>query len=269
MILAAALRASGATLLALAAFHAILWRRLDWSGAVARLPPLTARVFVVHTGVVVFVLAGLGLLSLSWPELLLAPSDLARLLLYAITLFWFARLVLQLFVFDGAMTEGWGSAPWLRAGAAALWGGYVVVYGAALLRQIGLAEAVASAFAPLDFSVLRTWLRVGIAAVWLVFGLVFKALGALPRHRRIVARVVGERAAGPMTSLVAFAEVGLALWMLLGRGLLVCALAQTLMIAAMNACELRYARDLLVSPAGMVVANAIFLALGWYVALAS
>lgn len=46
--------------------------------------------------------------------------------------------------------------------------------------------------APLDLSSSTTWLRLGIAGVWLVFGLLFKALGAVPRHRAIVARVVGE-----------------------------------------------------------------------------
>jgi len=265
--LLAALRVAGATQLALAAFHAVLWRAFDWGGTVARLPPLTARVFVVHTGVVVFVLAALGLLSLGWPELLLAPSDLARLLLYAICAFWVARLVLQLFVFDAAMTAGWASAPWVRGGASVLWAAYSAVYGAALFRQIGLGEGAGAVVAPFDFGTARGFIRLGIATVWLVFGLVFKALGALPRHRRIVERVVGERFAGPMTSAVAFAEIGIALWMLVGRALPACLVVQTLMIGAMNALELRYARDLLVSPAGMLCANAVLLALGWYVAL--
>jgi hypothetical protein len=229
---------------------------------------LTARVFVVHTVVIVFVLVGLGLLSLGWPELLLAPSDLARLLLYAISLLWVGRLLVQVLLFDAAMTtDAWASARWIRAGAPVLWAGYAAVYGAALLRQLGLGGSVASAIAPFDFASARAWIRLGIAAVWLLFVLVFKALGALPRHSRIVARVVGERAAGPVTTLVALAEVSLALWMFAGRALPLCAFAQTVMIVAMNAFELRYARDLLVAPAAMVGVNAVFLVLGWYVAL--
>jgi hypothetical protein len=113
-----------------------------------------------------------------------------------------------------------------------------------------------------------TWLRVSLALVWLIFGLLFKALGAVPRHRRIVARVVGEERSGLVLWLVALAEIGLGVWMLVGRSLPLCVGAQTLLIVAMNALELRYARDLLLSPIGMVCANVVFLSLGWYVALA-
>lgn len=121
--------------------------------------------------------------------------------------------------------------------------------------------------APFDFRSPVTWLRIGIACVWLVFGLVFKALDAMPRHRRIVARVTGESRAQLVTNLVAFGEVGLGAWMLVGRFLPVCIAIQTAALVAMNALELRYARDLLFSPVLMVCANAALLAGGWYVAL--
>src|SRR5262249_37746339 len=97
-----------------------------------------------------------------------------------------------------------------------------------------------------------TWIRLGIALVWIVFGLVFKALGAMPRHQQIVAGVVGTSRAGAVTSLVAVAEIGLGLWMLYGRYLPLCVGIQTLLLATMNSLELRYARDLLVSPVAMV-----------------
>ncbi len=114
-----------------------------------------------------------------------------------------------------------------------------------------------------------TFLRIGIALVWLVFGLLFKALGFLPRHKQIVTRVVGARYANTVLWLVALAEIGLGVWMLVGLQLRWCMAAQTALIVAMNTMELRKARDLLLSPVGMVCANAVFLAVGWYVALAS
>lgn len=121
--------------------------------------------------------------------------------------------------------------------------------------------------APFDFHSHVTWLRLGVALVWLVFGLLFKALDAVPRHRQIVARVVGPERAGIIFWVVALSEIGLGTWMLVGRGLPLCMAAQTLLIVTMNALELRLARDLLLSPIGMVSANVVFLSLGWYVAL--
>ena len=123
--------------------------------------------------------------------------------------------------------------------------------------------------APLDFGSRFTWLRLGVALVWLVFGLVFKALGALPRHRQIVGRVLGERSAGTVTALVAVGEIAIAAWMIWGHFLPLCMVVQTLVLLAMNTLELRYARDLLVSPWGMVAANVGFLSAGWYVTIAS
>lgn len=120
-----------------------------------------------------------------------------------------------------------------------------------------------------DFHSAITWLRVGIALVWLVFGLLFKALDFLPRHNRIVARVVGERWAKGVTLFVAIGETALGVWMLSGHALALCVALQTAAIAFMNALELRYARDLLVSPVGMVCANTVLLSLAWYVALAT
>jgi hypothetical protein len=119
-----------------------------------------------------------------------------------------------------------------------------------------------------DFGSHLTWLRCGIALVWLVFGLLFKALGLAPRHRQIVARVVGERRAAACLALVATGEIGIGIWMLSGHYLLLCVGLQTLVIALMNGLELRAARDLLLAPRAMVLANAALLTLGWYVAAA-
>lgn len=123
-------------------------------------------------------------------------------------------------------------------------------------------------FAPFDMRSHVTWLRLGVALVWLLFGLLFKALDAVPRHRQIVERVVGSAYAGTVLWMVALAEIGLGIWMLVGIHLRVCMATQTLLIVAMNTLELRRARDLLLSPVGMLCANAVFLSLGWYVALA-
>ncbi len=136
MTLELVLRMAGASLIVLALFHAVLWRALGWGPEINRLSPLTARVFLVHTLFIAFVLLALGLLSLLAPELLVAPSDLARLLLMGIVLFWVARLLMQPLVFDRAMTIGWAKSPLVRMGANVAWVTYVLVYGSALMRQL-------------------------------------------------------------------------------------------------------------------------------------
>ncbi len=113
-----------------------------------------------------------------------------------------------------------------------------------------------------------TWVRVGIALVWLVFGVVFKALDLVPRHRQIVGRVLGECWAKPVILLVAAGETFLGVWMLAGVYLWLCALVQTCALVAMNALEIRHARELLLAPRAMIAANVVLVTLGWIVALA-
>lgn len=113
----------------------------------------------------------------------------------------------------------------------------------------------------------RVALRVVIAGVWLTFGLAFKVAGLVPRHRQIVAAVVGESVAGPVTLCVGLGEAGLGLWVLGGRRPRACAAVQTLAVVAMNAVELAVARDLLLAPMAMLGANAVLLGAAWYVAL--
>ena len=140
MSLVVVLRVAGGSLVVLSLFHVVLWRTLDWGGEMARLSPLNARVFAVHTFFVAFVLCALGLLSLLAPRLLVEPSELARLLLAAVVVFWIARLVIQPLVFDRAMQSGWTRSLVVRVGASVVWALYVAVYGAAFLRQLGATE---------------------------------------------------------------------------------------------------------------------------------
>ena len=110
-------------------------------------------------------------------------------------------------------------------------------------------------------------LRIVTAGVWLLFGLGFKVLHLVPRHDRIVADVLGEAMARPVTIAVGTAETLLAWWILSARWPRTCAAVQTLAIGAMNTLELTFAREHLLAPLPMVVANAVFLAAGWYLAV--
>ena len=100
--------------------------------------------------------------------------------------------------------------------------------------------------------------------MWVFHGLYSKLLGGIPRHRMIVARVLGEDLAGVATVAVGILEILLGLWAFSHRLPRTCAAAQTLAIVAMNTLEISRAPDLLISAPGMVLLNIGFLALGWY-----
>lgn len=107
-------------------------------------------------------------------------------------------------------------------------------------------------------------LRILIGSVWVFHGLYSKLLDGIPRHRLIVARVLGEDLAKAATLTVGVCEILLGLWAFSHRFPRSCAAVQTLAIVAMNTLEIARAPDLLISAPGMVALNIAFLGLGWY-----
>jgi uncharacterized membrane protein YphA (DoxX/SURF4 family) len=112
-------------------------------------------------------------------------------------------------------------------------------------------------------------IRILATIVWFVFGSIFKVVGAVPRHREIVAEILGDDIAPLITVLIGLAETALGLWFLVGFLPRTCAIFQTVAIVSMNTLELIYARPLLLAPVPMVILNAVFLALVWYAAFCS
>ena len=94
-------------------------------------------------------------------------------------------------------------------------------------------------------ALVRWVLRYGIAAVWLLNGLVCKVLHLVPRHEAIVARILGAAYAGPLTLLIGLAEIGMALWVLSGRYLRLSVAVQIALVLNMNVLEFLLAPDLL------------------------
>ena len=83
------------------------------------------------------------------------------------------------------------------------------------------------------------------AIVWVANGLFCKVLGLVPRHREVVARILGDTHAYLITKAIGFAEIGMAIWILSGVAGRINALTQIIIIAAMNILEFFLARDLL------------------------
>lgn len=93
-----------------------------------------------------------------------------------------------------------------------------------------------------------------IAIVWIANGLLCKVLNLVPRHRQIVARILGNEHSKFITFLIGLTEIGMAIWILSDKYPRLNAATQIFIIAAMNALEFFLAPDLLL----WGHANAIF-----------
>lgn len=92
---------------------------------------------------------------------------------------------------------------------------------------------------------LYTAFRMLFAGVWLVNGIYCKLTDGVPRHRDIVARILGEEHATAFTLAIGVMEVLLAAWILSGRQAMRCDVFQIVLILGMNLIEWLLAPDLL------------------------
>ncbi len=113
----------------------------------------------------------------------------------------------------------------------------------------------------------HTAAQIAIGSVWVFHGLYSKILNGIPRHRLIVAKILGAANAGISTRLIGVLEVLLGLWAFTGWQPVECAVVQTAAIVCMNALEICLAGELLISAVGMVILNLGFLTLVWLWAL--
>jgi len=84
-----------------------------------------------------------------------------------------------------------------------------------------------------------------IAAVWLINGLICKVLNLVPRHQLIVARILGETYARPLTILIGLSEIAMAIWIISGYKSRLNAISQIIVVFTMNMIEFFLAPDLL------------------------
>ncbi|HUP08849.1 MAG TPA: DoxX-like family protein [Caldimonas sp.] len=113
------------------------------------------------------------------------------------------------------------------------------------------------------------WLiRAAVAAVWLYEGLWCKLLRGQPHELEVVRTVpyFGPRIGRLFLQVLGIVEVGLGIWALSGVQPLLGAIAQTLLLVALNASGLRFAHRIIHDPCGMVVKNFAFLVLVWVMA---
>lgn len=83
------------------------------------------------------------------------------------------------------------------------------------------------------------------AFVWVINGLICKVLDLVPRHRHIVARILGATYANLLTKAIGILEIGMAVWIISGIASHLNAIAQIVIVGFMNVIEFVYAPDLL------------------------
>ena len=92
---------------------------------------------------------------------------------------------------------------------------------------------------------IHTLLTYCIAMVWMANGLFCKVLNLVPRHEQIVARILGEAYARPLTLAIGLAEIGMAIWILSRIKPRLNAVTQMAVVATMNTLEFFTVPDLL------------------------
>lgn len=88
-------------------------------------------------------------------------------------------------------------------------------------------------------------LRLFFAAVWLVNGVWCKILDGVPRHREIVARILGDDHSLALTRMIGAGEVVMAVWILTGIRWKWSSAAQISAVLLMNVIEFFVVPDLL------------------------
>ncbi len=114
----------------------------------------------------------------------------------------------------------------------------------------------------------RRFPAAAVAGVWLYHGLWCKVLRGCPEQARVVEEVpfLSRRAAGVALTALGLVEIAVAAWVVSARRPRGAALAQTTLVAGMNASGLHWGRRHIAHPRALLAENAAFLALAWWAA---
>src|SRR5436190_1337212 len=108
------------------------------------------------------------------------------------------------------------------------------------------------------------WINYFLGAVWFVNGFFCKVLNFVPRHQKIVARILDIDDVRRLTLIIGYAEIGMAIWIISGMRSRLNAIVQILIIATMNALEFFLATDLLLWGKANAIFAFMLLLLIWY-----
>ncbi len=126
------LKVAGALLLVLGAAHPMFGRYFKWEKELAQLSLLTRQIFLVHCFFISLLVVLIGACSLFYTNALVGSGTLSRVVLTGFVVFWFIRLVFQLFVYDSAIWRGRRFFTVMHVVFSIFWSYVVLIYGAAL-----------------------------------------------------------------------------------------------------------------------------------------
>jgi hypothetical protein len=110
----------------------------------------------------------------------------------------------------------------------------------------------------ITYARINTILNAVFALVWLINGLYCKVLGFVPRHRMIVARILGNDYADIATKAIGVLEMCMVIWVLSSVKSRWCAITQITVVALMNIIEFIMVPDLLLFGRLNIVVAIIF-----------
>ncbi len=130
------LRIAGALLLALAAMHMFLPRQLDWKNDMAKVSLANRQIFFVHVFFIALFVTLTGILSLCFAPALLEKTMLSRVVLVGLIVFWAARFVTQIIIYDSRIWRGDRARTMVYYGFAGFCAYLVFAYSNALARVL-------------------------------------------------------------------------------------------------------------------------------------
>ena len=112
-----ALLLAGVAHFAILTASALVPKVLDWKTTLQPLPPFLRTLFWVYGVFIVLTIISFGVLTLMHADAMATGQPIARTVAAVIAVFWGARLIVQLFIFDA---RPWLTTAWLRLGYHAL-----------------------------------------------------------------------------------------------------------------------------------------------------
>lgn len=131
------LRFAGAGLILLALLHVPIGRHLRWSEDAARLSPVNAAVFRVHTFFICVVLVIMGLPCLVEPGIFWERTRAGAWLSWSFAGFWTLRLYCQWFVYERDLWRGKTFETAMHWCFTAIWVGLAALFAFCALHQSG------------------------------------------------------------------------------------------------------------------------------------